>query len=289
VFVRASQKFRRVSHTRRSPSSPDPHGGLLDCAVAIHPTAVVAAGAELAEGVSLGPYVVVESDTSIGPDCEIRAHAVVKRHTQLGRENVIHEGAVLGGEPQDLSFTGDATRLEIGDRNVIREGVTLHRATKTGSPTRLGSDCYLMAYAHVAHDCQLSDRVILANNVALGGHVSLGERAFLGGGAMVHQFCQIGRLAMVGGMAKVTQDCLPFLITDGVRPIATGPNTVGLRRAGWNAAQLRGLKAAYRILLREAHSLEEALEQLAALADPNIDEWIAFVRTSTRGFHRADV
>ena len=175
---------------------------------------------------------------------------MVKRHTTLGALNRVHEGAVLGGEPQDLSFRDQETGLLIGDRNVIREGVTIHRSTQEGGTTVVGSDCFLMAYVHVAHDNRIGDRAILANNVMLAGHVELGERAFLGGGAGVHQFCRVGRLAMVGGDAKVVQDCLPFVITDGHPARARGLNVVGLRRAGVAASQLRALEEAYRLLVR---------------------------------------
>jgi UDP-N-acetylglucosamine acyltransferase len=252
----------------------------------IHPTAVVDPGARLAEGVVVGPLAVVEAETTIGARCELLARAVVKRYTVLGEDNGVHEGAVLGGEPQDVSFRGGPSALVIGDRNRIREGVTVHRAGASGE-TRIGSDCYLMAYAHVAHDDRLGDGVILANNVALAGHVQVADRAFLSGGVVVHQFCRIGRLAMVGGNSKIVQDCLPFVITDGVPGRARGLNVVGLRRAGFTASQLRALKHAYRTLLRSALPLETALARLDGMADPLADELAAFVRASKRGFHRA--
>jgi UDP-N-acetylglucosamine acyltransferase len=252
--------------------------------MSVHPTAIVSPDARLGQDVAIGPYAVVEERTAIGDGCEIRAHAVVKRHTTLGVRNRVHEGAVLGGEPQDLSFGGQETGLVIGDRNVIREGVTIHRSTREGGATVVGSDCFLMAYVHVAHDNRIGDRAILANNVMLAGHVELGERAFLGGGSGVHQFCRVGRLAMVGGNAKVVQDCLPFVITDGHPARARGLNVVGLRRAGVDAAQLRRLREGYRLLVRADLPLETALETMACLRDPLVDEMIAFVRGSKRGF-----
>lgn len=256
--------------------------------MSVHSTALVFPAARLGTGVVVGPYAIVEDETVVGDGTEIRAHAVVKRGTSLGARNVVHEGAVLGGEPQDLSFQDAPTRLTIGDGNRIREGVTIHRAAKPEGATLVGSECFIMAYAHIAHDCHLGDRVILANNVALAGHVSIGDRAFLSGGVVVHQFCRIGRLAMVGGNAKIVQDCLPFVITDGVPGKACGLNVVGLRRAGIGAAQLRVLKQAYRRLLRSGLPLEAALERMAALEDPLVDEMIAFVRSSKRGFHRSE-
>jgi UDP-N-acetylglucosamine acyltransferase len=253
----------------------------------VHPTAIVSPDARLGQDVSIGPYAVVEDCTVIGDGCEIRAHAVVKRHTTLGSGNRVHEGAVLGGEPQDLSFRGQETGLVVGDRNVIREGVTIHRSAREGAATVVGSDCFLMAYVHVAHDNRIGERAILANNVMLAGHVELGERAFLGGGSGVHQFCRVGRLAMVGGNAKVVQDCLPFVITDGHPARARGLNVVGLRRAGVDAAQLRTLREAYRLLVRSGLPLQGALERMACLGDPLVDEMIAFVRGSKRGFAHA--
>ena len=249
----------------------------------VHPTAIVAPGAVLGAGVALGPYSIVEPETSVGDRTEIRAHAVVKRYTTLGADNTVHEGAILGGEPQDLAFEGGETRLVIGDANRIREGVTVHRSSKAGQATRVGSECFLMAYVHVAHDDRIGDRVIIANNVALAGHVEIDDRAFLSGGVVVHQFCRIGRLAMIGGNSKVVQDCLPFVITDGVPARARGLNVVGLRRAGMAASQVRALKEAYRLLLRSSLPRETALERMAALDDPLVAETIAFVRASTRG------
>jgi len=255
--------------------------------MAVHATAIVSPEARLGRDVSIGPYAVIEGGTVIGEGCEIRAHAVVKRHTTLGALNRVHEGAVLGGEPQDLSFRDRETGLLIGDRNVIREGVTIHRSTKEGGATVVGSDCFLMAYVHVAHDNRIADRAILGNNVMLAGHVELGERAFLGGGAGVHQFCRVGRLAMVGGNAKVVQDCLPFVITDGHPARARGLNVVGLRRAGVAAPQMSTLREAYRLLARSGLCLETALEKMACLQDPLVEEMIGFVRSSKRGFAHA--
>ncbi len=255
--------------------------------MSVHATAIVSPKARLGHDVSIGPYAIVEDGAVLGDGCEIRAHAVVKRCTRLGEGNRVHEGVVLGGEPQDLSFRGQETGLVIGDRNVIREGATIHRSTKEGGATVVGSDCFLMAYTHVAHDCRLGDHVIMATNVMLAGHVEIGDRAFLGGGAAVHQFCRVGRLAMLGGLAKVVQDCLPFVITDGNPARARGLNVVGLRRAGVPASQLRTVRDAYRLLARSGLRLEEALGSMASLQDPLVEEMIGFVRGSKRGFAHA--
>ena len=255
--------------------------------MSVHTSAIVSTNARIGREVSIGPGVVIEDDTVIGDGCDIRAHAVVKRYVTLGAGNRVHEGAVLGGEPQDLSFREQVSHLVIGDRNVLREGVTIHRSTKVGGATLVGSDCFLMVNVHVAHDNRIGDGVIMANNVMLAGHVEVGDRAFLGGGAGVHQFCRVGRLAMVGGNAKVVQDCLPFVITDGHPARARGLNVVGLRRAGVAAPQMRTLKEAYRLLLRAGLGLEAALEAMGALRDPFVEEMIAFLRTSKRGFAHA--
>src|SRR5918912_934448 len=229
----------------------------------IHPTAIVSDGARLGADVSIGPYSIIESDTEVGDRTEVRAHACIKRYTTLGADNVVYEGASSGGERQDLAFTECESYVRIGERNRLREGVTVHRGTQAGSATVIGSDCYVMAYAHVAHNCALGDRVIIANNVALAGYVEIGDRVFISGGVVVHQFCRIGRLAMLGGNTKIVQDCLPFVTTDGVPGRACGLNVVGLRRAGFTAGELRVLKEAYRLLLRAGLSLDEALRKLA--------------------------
>ncbi len=254
----------------------------------IHPTAVVAASARLADGVVAGPYAVIEEEVEIGADCEIRAHAVVKRYSRLGARNVVHEGAVIGGEPQDVAYEGGVTGLEIGDDNLIRENVTIHRATRPEGLTSVGSGCFLMVNAHVAHDCRIGNGTILANNATLAGYVEIGPKAFVSGGVLVHQFCRIGRLAMIGGNTGIRQDALPFFTTDGRIGSARGVNVVGVRRAGMRAAQLRLLRNAYRILLRGSKPLEEALAELADLKEPLADELIEFVRGSKRGFAHAD-
>jgi UDP-N-acetylglucosamine acyltransferase len=255
--------------------------------VSIHPTAIVDPGARLGAGVSVGPYAVIEAETQIGEGSEIRAHAVVKRYTRLGRENVVHEGAVLGGEPQDLSYDGGPSGLLLGDRNVIREFVTIHRGSGPNSPTVVGSGCFLMACAHVAHDDRLGDGVILANSVLLAGHVEVADRAFLSGGVVVHQFCRVGRLSIAGGNSRIIMDALPFVNTTGIPARAVGLNLVGLRRAGIGADDRRVLKEAYRLLLRSNLTLATAVEAMTRMAHPLVDELVRFVGASKRGFHRA--
>jgi len=254
----------------------------------IHPTAIVNPGATFGDAISIGAYAVIEGDTYIGDGTEIRAHAVIKRFTTLGPGNTVYEGAVLGGEPQDLGFVDCRSYLRIGANNRIREDVTMHRGTQPESATTVGSDCFIMANAHVAHNCILGDGVIIANNVALAGHVDIEDRAFISGGVVVHQFCRIGRIAMIGGNSKVVQDCLPFVITDGMPGRARGLNIVGLRRAGFGSSGLRNLKEAYGLLLRSGLSLEGALQRLEDLGDPLVAHLIDFIRNSSRGFCHED-
>ncbi|HYL97423.1 MAG TPA: acyl-ACP--UDP-N-acetylglucosamine O-acyltransferase [Blastocatellia bacterium] len=257
--------------------------------MSIHPSAIVDEGAKLGSEITVGPYSVIEADTEIGNCCEIRSHATVKRYTFLGPSSVLYEGAVAGGEPQDVGFKGVRSYVRIGARNRIREGATIHRGTMEDSATEIGSDCYIMVCAHVAHNCHLGDGVILANNVALAGHVDVGDGAFLSGGVVVHQFCQVGQLAMIGGNSKIVQDCLPFIITDGNPGRARGLNQVGLRRAGISAKEIHNLKSAYRLLLRSGLKLETALDEMTGIESQFVDHLVGFVRGSKRGFcHSGD-
>ncbi|MBI3652916.1 MAG: acyl-ACP--UDP-N-acetylglucosamine O-acyltransferase [Acidobacteria bacterium] len=250
----------------------------------IHPTAIISDGAKLGDNLTIGAYAILESDTAIGDHTEIRAHAIIKRFSTLGAANVVHEGAVIGGEPQDLGFRDCRSFVRIGARNTIREGVTIHRGTQENSATRIGSDGYFMAYSHIAHNCQLGNKVILANNVALAGHVEIEDQVFISGGVVVHQFCRLGRLAMLGGNAKIVQDCLPFIITDGMPGRASGLNIIGLRRAGFLSGDFKELKRAYRTLLRSGLPLEEALMRLSEQDHPLVHHLMNFAQASQRGF-----
>ena len=252
--------------------------------VQIHPTAVVAPGSEIGADVLIGPYAVVEEDTVLGNGCQIGAHAVIKRYSRLGAENLVAEGAVLGGEPQDLTFSGDRSHLQIGDRNVFRESVTVNRATEEDAATRIGDNCYLMAYSHVAHECVLGNHVILANNVALAGHVSLSDHSFLSGGVGVHQFCRVGKMAMIGGNSKVVQDVLPFFLVDGAPAIHRCLNLVGISRSSMSQEELRFLKRAYRLLSSTELRLRQKIEELECLGSPALKTLVDFIESSQRGF-----
>lgn len=250
----------------------------------IHTTSIISEQAKLGTNIRIGPYAVIEANTEIDADNEIRAHAVIKRFSSLGRSNVVHEGAIIGGEPQDLDFVDCESYVRVGNQNLIREHATIHRGTQPGSATRIGSNCFVMACAHIAHNCRIGDRVIMANNVALAGHVEIEDQAFLSGGVVVHQFCRIGRLAMIGGNSKIVQDCLPFTITDGVPGRASGLNLIGLRRAGFAVEEIKSLKEAYRILLRSGLRLEAAIDRLMEIESEAVSYLIDFVRNSKRGF-----
>ena len=215
----------------------------------IHPTAVIGPRVTLGAGVVVGPYAIIEDACEIGDGSRIEAHAVIHPFVRMGRNNRVHPHAVLGGLPQDLGFDPTTeTYLEIGDGNVFREGVTLSRATRSGGATRIGSGNYLMNNSHVGHDCTLGDYNIFASGATLGGHVQMGDRVFLGGGVMVHQFCRIGSLAMLQGLAGINKDVLPFTLVGGRPGKHYRLNLVGMRRAGIDGERLKAVSVAYRRL-----------------------------------------
>lgn len=252
----------------------------------IHPTAIIADGAKLGTDNVIAPYAVIETDTVIGNGNTIGAHAVIKAKTRIAHDNTIAEHAVLGGLPQDLSFSEKDTFVELGSGNVLREGVTINRATKENEATRLGDNNYLMTLVHIGHDCQLGNNIVLAPSTGIGGHVHIADRAFISGGVMVHQFGRIGAFAMIGGNSKITQDVLPFMMTDGVPATVRGLNLVGLRRAGFSREDIRSLKESYRILFSGAGSLEDRLASVTALENDKTAQLADFIHASKRGFHR---
>jgi UDP-N-acetylglucosamine acyltransferase len=254
----------------------------------IHPTAVVSPRAELAAGVRVGPYAVVEEEVRLGEGCEVGAHAVVKRYTTLGARNRVYEHAVLGGEPQDVKFRGEPSRLVVGDDNLIREYVTVHRASGEGGVTRVGSRNFLMVGVHVAHNCEVGDDNVFANGAALAGHITVEDHVFLSSNVGAHQFVRFGRFAMVGGKSKIVQDVLPFFTTDGNPPRARGLNVIGLRRGGFSAGERGALKRAYQLLFRARLPLGSALAALEEVGDANVSHLADFIRASRRGFTRAE-
>lgn len=236
-----------------------------------HPTAIIASGADLAEDVEVGPYAVIEDRVVVGAGTVIGPHAVIHSHARIGARNRIHAHAVIADTPQDYSFAGEETWVEIGDDNIIREGVTIHRSTQVDTPTRVGCNCFLMAYSHVAHGCQVADRVVLTNNVMLAGHVEVGTGAIIGGGTAVHQFCRVGASTMVAGVAGILKDILPFTMAKGAPALHYRLNVVGLKRAGVNGSRYRVLEAAFRALRAGSEpDFDEATPELRLL-----HEWLA--------------
>lgn len=246
----------------------------------IHPTAYVAPNAVLGEGVSVGPFAVIEDGAQIGARSQIGAHAVVHGHVRMGEGNVLHPHAVLGGLPQDVSFKPEtASWLEIGDRNVFREGFTAHRATVVDGSTRIGSDCYFMNNSHVAHDCSVGNKTIFANNVAIGGFVEVGNNVFMGGAVVVHQFCRIGSYAIVQGTTGINMDVMPFMLIGGRPAKHYRLNIVGLRRAGIVGEDYKVLSSAFRLLKNK-----KSLESLQLTKELQyLKQWLA--AESKRGVH----
>jgi len=255
----------------------------------IHPTAIVSEQAQLGSGNIIGAFVVIEDDVILGDNNRIGAHSVLKSGSRIGNNNSIHEHVVFAGNPQDISFKDAETYAQLGNDNVLREFVTVNRATtKESGWTRIGDSNYFMAGAHVAHDCQLGSHITLAPDAALGGHVHIGDRAFISGGVKVHQFARIGMFAMIGGNSKITQDCLPYMITDGVPGRVRGLNAVGLKRAGFTMQDMRDLKQAYRILFGSRRDMDVILGELEDLESDHAKNLAAFIKASKRNFHRTE-
>jgi UDP-N-acetylglucosamine acyltransferase len=255
----------------------------------IHPTAVVAPGARLAQGVEVGPYSVIEDEVEVGEGTTIGPHVVIRRYTSIGARCRVFQFASVGEIPQDLKFKGEVSRLEIGDDNVIREFASLHRGTEGGGGlTSLGNGNLLMAYVHIAHDCHIGNGVVMSNGASLSGHVVVEDRAIIGGLSGVHQFVRIGAHSFTGGMTTVVKDVPPYTLCASRPQALHGLNAVGLRRSGFSAETVRALKEAYRILVREPLTLAEALGKVEAEVPPlpEVLHLIEFVRASTRGIPR---
>jgi UDP-N-acetylglucosamine acyltransferase len=246
----------------------------------VHPDAV------LHPGVELGPFSVIGPGVELGSDVRVGAHAVVERDTRIGAGCRIAQGAVLGSDPQDLKYAGESTRLEVGERTRVREFCTLNRGTAATGITRVGSDCLLMAYTHVAHDCVIGDHVILSNAVQLGGHVHVGDWAIVGALAGAHQFTRIGEHSFIGGATKIAQDVPPYVLADGNPCIARGINAVGLQRRGFSPEAVAGLRIAFRTLFRNRElNLGQALSLLETRDDLSSEtrSLLSFIRESERG------
>jgi len=250
----------------------------------VHPLALVAPDAQLAAGVVVGPFAIVEAGVSVGAGTRIEGHAVVRAGTRLGAGNVVHPFAVIGGDPQERTYAGEPTRLEIGDGNTFREHVTVHRGSrKGGGVTRVGGGSLFMAGVHVAHDCQLGDGLELANNVLLGGHVVLADHVVVGGGAALAPFVRAGERAFIAAGAMVEHDVPPFVIVAGDRARVRALNRVGLARGGVPEASRAALERAFRILFRSGTPRATAAAGLEGDADGRVRELAAFVLAASRG------
>ncbi len=255
----------------------------------IDPRAIVSAQAEIDAGVEIGPYSVIGAGVSIGPGTWIGPHAVINGPTRIGRDNKIFQFASIGDAPQDKKYRGEPTRLEIGDRNVFREFVTVNRGTTHDrGVTRIGNDNLLMSYSHVAHDCQLGDQIVMANCATLGGHVEVGDWVIFGGLSAVHQFTKIGAHCFIGNNAAVTRDVPPYVMAIGQPAVPHSVNSEGLKRRGFTPAQILNIRRAYRTLYRSGLKLNEALERLDAAAreQPEIAPFVSFIRRSSRSIVR---
>lgn len=249
----------------------------------VHPSAWIAPTARLGTGVRIGPHAVVEDNVEIGDHCVLDAHAVIRPFVRMGARNRVHSNAVLGGEPQHLSFSGKRTGLDIGDDNQFRESVTIHRSMNPETPTRIGSGCLLMVNAHVGHDCQLGDKVVLTNDVNLGGHVLVGDGVVMGGMAQVHQHVRVGMHVMVSGSTSLARDALPYSMMWGILARHYRLNKVGLRRAGIRGDRYRALEAAFRALrdgkgLDDVPETEDVAQLKAWLAEPSKRGLAGFAR-----------
>lgn len=255
----------------------------------IDPTAVIDPAAQLDSGVSIGPYSIIGPDVVIGSGSVIGPHVVINGPTSIGRDNRIFQFASIGDAPQDKKYAGEATRLEIGDRNTIREFVTINRGTvQDEGVTVLGNDNWIMAYVHIAHDCRIGDHTIFANNASLAGHVRIFDHVILGGFTLVHQFCAIGSHALTAFGSGISKDVPPYVTVGGSPARAHGLNMEGLRRRGFSPESRMALKRAYRTLYRENRSLEDALAQLRqqAAGDANVAVLTEFLEQQTRGIVR---
>ena len=254
----------------------------------IHPSAVIDPSAKIADNVSVGPWTMIGADVEIGEDCEIASHVVIKGQTKIGSGNKIYQFSTIGDDTPDLKYQGEPTRLIVGDNNVIREGVTIHRGTvQDNSETIIGSNNLLMAYAHVGHDCVIGDNVIMVNNASISGHVYVGDWAILSGYALVHQFVHIGPHCFVGPAAFVYHDVPAYVTAFGSPAEPRTINREGLKRRGFSADQIALANQAYKLLYRRGLKLDEAIDTIAKLSDDSaIQVFVNSLEKSTRGIIR---
>jgi len=252
----------------------------------IHPTAVIEEGALLSESVEVGPYAYIGSEVRIGPECRLHHHATVEGFTEMGRGNEVFPYALIGGKTHDLKYSGGRPGLKIGDFNVFREYSTIHLATSDGDFTVLGNRNTILAYSHIAHDCQIGDHLVMSSHSALAGHVYCEDKVNVGWGSGVHQFCRMGAHSMLGASSKLVQDLPPFLVADGNPAKTRACNRVGLERSGFTPEEISLINQAYKILYRDGLNRSQALEKLGKhprAGEPMITRMIRFFRESTRG------
>ncbi|MGV3346842.1 acyl-ACP--UDP-N-acetylglucosamine O-acyltransferase [Enterobacteriaceae bacterium LUAb1] len=262
---------------------------MIDQTAVIHSSSIIEEGARIGARVCVGPFCVVGANTEIGEGTILKSHVVVNGHTRIGKDNIIYQFATVGEANQDLKYAGEPTRVEIGDRNTIRESVTIHRGTtQSDGVTRIGNDNLFMVNAHIAHDCVISNHCILANNATLAGHVIIDDYAIIGGMTAIHQFCTIGAHVMVGGCSGVAQDVPPFIIAQGNHATPYGVNIVGLQRRGFSKEVIQVIRNAYKLLYRSGKTLEEVKPEIAELTKnyPETHPFYAFFARSTRGLIR---
>jgi UDP-N-acetylglucosamine acyltransferase len=256
----------------------------------IHPTAIIDSKADIGGGVEIGPYCVFEKGVSIGEGTKIGPHVVIREGTQIGKQCQISQFASIGEAPQFSGYKGEKTFLQIGDRNIIREFVTLHRGTvKGGGRTVIGNENFIMAYSHVAHDCQIGNQVVMANGATLAGHILIEDFAIIGGLSAIHQFCRVGAYAIIGGLTGILLDIPPYTKAQGDRAKLFGLNTVGLKRANFSEETLKALKKAYRIIFRSGLTLEKAMKQVGEdeiFQTPEVQHFLQFIQCSKRGITR---
>ena len=254
----------------------------------IHATAIVHPKAKIGAGCEIGPYCVIGEHVALGAKCKLHSHVVIDGHTKLGKENEIFPFASIGLKTQDLKWKGGVTRTEIGDGNTFREYVTVHSATGDGEVTRVGSHNTILAYCHIAHNCALGDRIIMSNVATLAGHVTVEDYAVIGGLAAIHQFCRIGKMAMIGGCSKVVQDVPPFMMADGNPAETRTINKIGMERNGVSEEAQSALRQAYKILFREGLTVRNAVTKVEKKL-PKLEEirhLVQFVRSSERGISK---
>ncbi len=259
--------------------------GHVGTGVEIHETAIVDSDAELAAGVRVGPRAIIGPGVRIGEGTEIGAGVLIEKNTEIGRDCRIFHGAVLGSDPQDLKFDGEETWLRVGDRTMVREYATLNRGTSWSGQTVVGSDCLLMAYVHIAHDCHLGDHVIVSNATQMAGHVSVGDWVIISGLVAIHQFVRIGAHAFVGGASRIAQDAVPYCRIVGNPPKLYGLNSVGLDRRGFSPDARSALKQAYRLVFKSDLNISQGVERARAEVEmtPEVTYFLEFIEASERG------